>query len=146
MDIKEELTLQIVGQFFVTMKYYIKLVLSEWSSFEFVQSLFENQIENIRQTWGSDRAIVYQALVEQLGTYSKDLRNLERVNPVAQWVSEDLHIKQEKECKETEEKIAECTRHIDTFRTSYQGLIDGHQSEVAYKIVEDVIASAHGDC
>jgi len=79
MDIMEELTLQIVEQFFVTMKYCIELVLSGRSPFEFVRSLIENQIENIKQTGGSDQAKVYQVLVEQLGTYSKDLRNLERV-------------------------------------------------------------------
>jgi len=67
-----------------------------------MRSLLQNQIENIRQTGGSDRAIVYQALVEQLGTYSKDLGNLEKVSLVvdAQRVSEDLHIKQEQEQKE----------------------------------------------
>ena len=36
MDIVEELTLQIVEQFFVTMKYCIELVLSGRSSFGFV--------------------------------------------------------------------------------------------------------------
>ena len=57
MDIMEELTLQIVEQFFVTMKYCIELVLSGRSPFEFVRSLIENQIENIKQTGGSDRPI-----------------------------------------------------------------------------------------
>ena len=54
-------------------------------------------------------------LVEQLGTYSRDLRSLERVSPVveAQWVSKDLRVKQERERKEIEEQIAECTHHID---------------------------------
>ena len=81
-NIMEELTLQIVRQFFMTMKYCIELVLSWQSPFEFVRSLIENQIENIKQTGGSDRAITYQALVEQLGIYSKDIRNLERVSPI----------------------------------------------------------------
>jgi len=35
-DIMEELTLQIVGQFFVTMRHYIELMLSERRPFEFV--------------------------------------------------------------------------------------------------------------
>ena len=47
-DIMEELTLQIVGQFFVMMKYCIELVLSGRSPFEFMRSLLENQIENIK--------------------------------------------------------------------------------------------------
>ena len=38
-DIMEELTHQIVGQFFVTMWYCIELILSGWSPFEFVRSL-----------------------------------------------------------------------------------------------------------
>jgi len=141
----EELTQQIVGQCFVTMKYCIKLVLSRRSVFKFVRSLLENQIENIRQTRGSNCVIVYQALVELLGTYWRDHRNLKRDNLVAdaQRVSKDLYIKQEQERREIEERIAECTHHIDTFRISYQGLIDDlHQSEVTSKAAEDIIASA----
>jgi len=120
-DIMEELTLQIGEQFFVTMKYCIELVLSGRSPFEFVRSLFENQIENIKQTEASDPAKVYQVLVEQLGTYSKDLRNLERVSPIvdAQQVSENLRTTQERERKEIEEQIAECTHNIDDSRVSY---------------------------
>jgi len=97
----KELTLQIVGQFFMTMRYCIELLLFRQSPFEFMRSLLENQIENIRQTGGSDRAIVYQALVEQLGTYSEDLKNLERANPVAdaQRVSGNIRIGQEQERK-----------------------------------------------
>ena len=88
---------------------------------------------------------MYQALVEQLGTYSKDLRNLERANSVAdaQRVSEDLRIRQKQGQKEIEEWIAECACYIDTSRVSYQGLTDDlHQSEVASKAMENVIASA----
>ena len=48
MDIMEELTLQIVGQFFVMMKYCIEMVLSGRSPLEFVRLLLENQIENIK--------------------------------------------------------------------------------------------------
>ena len=121
--IMEELTLQIIGQFFVTMKYCIKFVLFGRSLFKFVRSLLENKIENIRQTGGSGRAIVYRALVELLGTCSRDLKSLERANQVvdAQRVSKDLCIKQEQEQREIEERIAECTCQIDTFRISYQG-------------------------
>jgi len=126
------------------MRYCIKLILSGQSPFEFVRSL-KNQVENIRQTGGFYYAVVYQALVEQLGTYSNDLRNLERANPTAdaQRASEELHINQEEEQMEIEEQIAECIRHIDIFRISYQGLTDDiHQSEVISKAMEDVIASA----
>jgi len=115
-DIMKELTLQIMGQFFVTMK-----VLSGRSPFGFVQSLLEKQIKNIKQTRGSDCVIAYHALVEHLSIYSKDLMNLERVSPVtdAQRVAEDLCINQEWERKEIEERIAECTHHIDDSRVSY---------------------------
>ena len=69
---------------------------------------------------------MYQALVQQLGTNSKDLRNLERANLVtdAQWVLEDLCIKQEQKQKEVEARIAECAYYIDTFKVSNQGLTD----------------------
>ena len=51
---------------------------------------------------------MYQVLVEQFGTYSKDLRSLKRVSPVAdaQRVSEDLRVNQEWKRKEIEERIA----------------------------------------
>ena len=134
-DIMEELTLKIVGQFFITMRYCIELIFFGWSPFEFVRSLLENQVENIRQTGGFDHEAVYQALVEQLGIYSNDLKNLERANPAAdaQRTSDDLRIKQEQEQKEIEEQIIECTHHIDTSRISYQGLTNNiHQSEVVF--------------
>ena len=76
----------------------------------------------------------------------KDLRNQERVSSVvnAQQVSEDLHIIQEWERKKIEERIAECTYHIDDSKISYQSLInDIHQSEIVFKTVKDIIASAY---
>ena len=66
-----------------TMKYCTELVLSGRSSFEFACALPENRAKNIRQTGGSDRARAHQVLVEQLGTYSWDLRNLEKISLVA---------------------------------------------------------------
>ena len=110
-----------------------------------MRSLLESQVENIMQTEGSDRTAVYQELVEKLGAYSKDLRNLERANLVtdAQRVSEDLRIMQEQERKEIEARIAECAYYIETSKVSYQGLTDDlHQSEVASKAMEYVISSA----
>ena len=42
-----------------------------------------------------------------------------------------------------EERIDECTRHIDSFRVNYQSLIDDiDQSKVVSKTAKDVIASA----
>ena len=127
------------------MKYCIELVLSGQSALEFMQSLLENQIKNTKRTGGSDWAKVYQVLVKKLGTYSKDLRNLERVSLVidAQRVSEDLRIKQERERQEIKERIAACTCHNDYSRVSFQSLIDDvHQFEVIFKTAKNVIASA----
>ena len=45
MDILEELSFQMVRQFFATMEYCIELVLSRQSSFEFGQILLENRVE-----------------------------------------------------------------------------------------------------
>jgi len=42
-----------------------------------------------------------------------------------------------------EKRRAECARHIDDLRVSYQSLIeDIHQSEIVFKTAEDVISSA----
>ena len=58
-------------------------------------------------------------------------------------MSGNLHTTQERERKETEERITECTCHIDDTRVSYQSLIDDiHQFEIVSKTAEDVIGSA----
>ena len=51
----------------------------------------------------------YQLLVEQLGIYLKDLRNLESINPVdhVQQVLSHFHATQEREQKEVKGQIAE---------------------------------------
>ena len=61
--------------------------------------------------------------------YSKELRNLERANPLvdAQRVSENVYINQERERKEIEEQIAKKARCLDDFRTHYQNLADDLQ-------------------
>jgi len=56
MDIMEELALQMIQQFFTTMKSCIELVLFGPSSFELTRTLLENQIENICQIEGSEQA------------------------------------------------------------------------------------------
>ena len=92
-----------------------------------------------------NHATVYQALLEQLGTYSEDLRNVERAFAAAdaQQMSEDLHIRQEHERKEIAEQIVECACYINTSRVNYQRLIDDlYQFEVVSKAMEDVIANS----
>ena len=58
------------------MTYCTDLILSRRTPFEFVWPLLENHIENIRKIGGSDRAKLYQARVELLGSYAADLHNL----------------------------------------------------------------------
>ena len=84
-------------------------------------------------------------LVEQLGTYSRDFRNLERVSPVAdaQQVSKDLHPNQEGELKEIKEQIVVEAYCLDDSKASYQNLTDDLQrSNIITKGAEGVIASA----
>ena len=102
------------------MKNCTELVLSGRSFFEFERTLLENQVENIRQTGGSDGAKAHQVLVEQLRIYLKDLRNLESANFVnnAQQVSNGLRATKEQERKEVEEQIAEEV-HFDDSKASY---------------------------
>jgi len=78
---------------------------------------------------GSDRAKAYQVLVEQLGTYSKDLRNLESANLVndAQRVVSNLRTTQEHDRKEVKEQIAEQACHLIDSTASYQNLTDDLQ-------------------
>ena len=82
MDIMEELALQMIQQFFISMKSSIELVLFGRSSFEFEWALLENQIENIHYTGGSDQAKAHLALVEQLGMSLKELRTLKNADTV----------------------------------------------------------------
>ena len=88
---------------------------------------------------------MYQMLVEHLGTYLKDLRNLESTNPVdnAQVVLNNLRAIQEHERKEVEEQIAEHACHLNDFKVSYQNLTDDLQRfEIVTKNAEGVITSA----
>ena len=55
-DIMEELTRQMVQQFFASMRSCIDLILSGGSSFEFARVLFENLIGNISHTGGPSQA------------------------------------------------------------------------------------------
>ena len=65
-------------------------------------------------------------LVEQLGTYSKELRILENASLVdaAQQVLSNLRAAQEYNRKKVEEQIAEQTHHLDDSKASYQTLTD----------------------
>ena len=69
-----------------------------------MRSVLENNIENIRKVGSSNLAKVYQVRVDQLGSYSVDLQNLEGASPVdvAQFVLSNLHAKQERLCKEAD--------------------------------------------
>jgi len=145
MDILEELTLQMNKQFFTMMKYYTELVLTGRSFFEFAPSLLKNQIKNIRQIEGSDRAKAYQVLGEQLRMYLKNPRNLESTNLVddAQHSLSDLHAAQERDRKEVEEQIAEQACHLVDSKASYQNLTNNLQiCKIVEHNAEGVIVSA----
>ena len=58
-EILKDLILYMIDQFFSMMTYYIELVLSRRTPFEFMWPLLENHIENIRKVRGSNRAEVY---------------------------------------------------------------------------------------
>jgi len=75
LDIMEGLITRVIDQFLSIMEYCTELVLFGQSFFEFVRSLLENHIENIQKVEGSEQAKVYQARMEQLGSYSVDLRS-----------------------------------------------------------------------
>ena len=110
-----------IEQFFTMMKYCTELLLSGRNSFEFAQTLLENQVENIRQIGGSDRTKTHHVLVEQLRMYSKDLRHLKSANPIskAQQVLNSLRTTQEQERKEVKEQIAEEAYYLDDSKVSY---------------------------
>ena len=76
-DIMGELARQMVQQFFASMRSCIDLILSGDSSFEFARILLENQIENISHTGGPSQARACLMLVEQLGSYLRELKSLE---------------------------------------------------------------------
>jgi len=65
----------------------------------------QNQIENIRQTGGSDLAKAHQVLIKQLSIYLKELRTLENASLIdaAQQVLINLSSAQECEWKKVEE-------------------------------------------
>ena len=72
----KDMIVHIIDQFFFTMTYCTKLVLSGRTHFEFMHPLLENHVENIQKIGSYNRAKVYQARVEPLGSYAVDLRNL----------------------------------------------------------------------
>jgi len=51
-DILKDLILHMINQYFSMMTYCTKLVLSRRTSFEFMQPLLENHIENIQKSQG----------------------------------------------------------------------------------------------
>ena len=117
-DIMEELTRQMVQQFFASMRSCIDLILSGGSSFEFVRMLLENLIENIGHTGGPSQARACLMLVEQLGSDLKELKSLEDAGSVheARATLTRLLATQEQERKEMEEQIAEETHHLQHSR------------------------------
>ena len=75
---------------------------------------------------------MYQAHVEQLGSYTADLQNLKGTSLVktAKLILSKLRVEQKYLLEETEKKIAETTRSLDDNRVSYQSLSDNLQKSV----------------
>ena len=101
------------------------MVLSGCTPFDFMRPLLKNHVENIRQVVGSDRAKVYQARMEQLGSYVADLRNLEGTNivEIAQLVLGKLRAEQRHSFEETKKEIAERTDWSLILHTYYHILL-----------------------
>ena len=141
----EELTRQMVQQFFASMRSCIDLILSGGSSFEFARVLLENLIENIGHTGGPSQARACLLLVEQLESDLKELKSLEDAGSVheARATLNRLLAAQEQERKEMEKQIAEETRHLQHFQADHQRLIgDLRESELVMQSAEQVIISA----
>ena len=144
-DIMKELPRQMVQQFFASMKSCINLVHSGGSFFEFFRMLLENQIENISHTGSPLQARAYLVLVEQLGSYLKELKALENTSSMVEARStlSKLLAAQEHEEKEIEEQMSEEARHLQHFQTDYQRLVgDSKESEIVIQSAEQVIATS----
>ena len=96
------------------MKSYINLVLSGGSSFEFAQMFLEIQIENISHTGNPLQARAYLMLVEQLGSYMKELKTLKNASLIdeARSTLSRLLAAHEHKRKDMEEQIAKEDRHL----------------------------------
>ena len=96
------------------MKSCIDLVLSGGSSFEFAQMFLENQIENISHTGNPLQASEYLVLVEQLGSYLKELKTLKNASLIdeARSTLSKLLAAHEHKRKDMEEQIAKEDRHL----------------------------------
>ena len=87
------------------MRYYVDLILSGGSSFEFARVLLENQIENIGHTGSPSQCRACLVLVEQLGNHLKELKTLKNASSMdeARSTLSKLLATQEYERKEIEE-------------------------------------------
>ena len=105
------------------MRSCINLILSGGSSFEFARILLENQIENIGHTGSPSQARACLMLVEQLGSYLKELKSLENAGSVDEaWTTlNKLLAAQEHERKEMEEQIAEETCYLQHSKLTTKG-------------------------
>jgi len=140
----KELARQMVRQFFASMKSCIDLVLSGSSSFEFARMLLENHIENISHTGCPSQARAYLVLIEQLGSYLRELKTLENVGSMdeARSTLSKLLVAQEHERKEIDEQMTEEAHHHQHFQADYQRLVgDSKESEVVIQSAEQVIAT-----
>jgi len=123
-NILKDLIFHMIDQFFSALTYCTGLVFSGRNPFELMRPLLVNHVENIWKVRGSNQTKVYQARVEQLGSYVVDLRNLEGASLVktAQLILSKLRAEQQLLFEEAKKEIAERSRHLVDTRASYQGL------------------------
>ena len=78
------------------MEYCTNLVFTGQSSFDFVWSLLDNHVENIKKVGGTERAIEYQTHVRRLGQCLADLHDFENaiVTSAAQLVLINMRVEQ----------------------------------------------------
>ena len=84
-------------------------------------------------------------LVEQLGSYLKELKTLENAGSMDEVRStlNKLLTAQEHEQKEIEERMAEEAHHLQHFQADYQRLVgDSKESEIVIQSTEQVITTA----
>ena len=79
-NILEYLIIWVIDQFLSVMEYCTDLVLTGQSSFDFVRSLLDNHVQNIKKVGRVERAMEYQAHAKQMRQCLADLHNLENAN------------------------------------------------------------------
>lgn len=79
-NILEGLITWVIDQYLFMIEYCTDLVLTGQRFFDFVRSLLDNHVENIKKVGGAERAADYQARVKQLEQCLADLHDFENAS------------------------------------------------------------------